>query len=72
MEVATYCPSCKQNTIHQVDSQAFLRWQEGELIQVCFPDMAPEVREQFITGTCPKCWEEMFGYVPWSLPAWMK
>ena len=31
-------------------------------IQEVFPDMSPEHREMFITGYCPKCWDEIFGY----------
>lgn len=30
-------------------------------IQEVFPDLSPEHREMFITGFCPKCWDEIFG-----------
>ena len=31
-------------------------------IQDCLPTMPKEFREQIITGTHPKCWEDMFNY----------
>ena len=32
----------------------------GEYAQDAFPFLSPEDREQIISGTHPKCWEEMF------------
>lgn len=29
-------------------------------IQVILPEMPPETRELFISGICPKCWDEIF------------
>ena len=36
-------------------------WQAGELIQNAMPNLDADSREQLISGTCPKCWDEMFG-----------
>ena len=33
----------------------------GQYAQDAFPFLSPEDREQIISGTHPKCWQEMFG-----------
>ena len=30
-------------------------------IQDIIPELAPEIRELFISGMCPKCWDKLFG-----------
>ena len=30
-------------------------------IQDIIPELAPEMRELFISGMCPKCWDKLFG-----------
>ena len=30
-------------------------------IQDILPNLAPEYREMFISGMCPKCWKDTFG-----------
>lgn len=39
----------------------FIAWQSGVLIQDAMPDLSADERELFISGTCGKCWDEMFG-----------
>lgn len=36
-------------------------WERGAHIQDAFPQLSPEDREILISGTCPKCWDEIFG-----------
>ena len=31
-------------------------------IQDIMPELAPEMRELFISGMCPKCWDKLFGF----------
>lgn len=31
------------------------------MVQRCFPTMSAENREMLVSGTCPKCWDSMFG-----------
>ena len=31
-------------------------------IQDVFTDLAPELREMFISQTCPKCWDKLFNF----------
>ena len=31
-------------------------------IQDIIPELAPEMRELFISGMCPMCWDKLFGF----------
>lgn len=31
-------------------------------IQDIIPELAPEIRELFISGMCPKCWDKLFSF----------
>lgn len=62
MLVKTTCPICHCDTYLMVDAEEYARWQAGELIQNAMPDMTSENREMLISGICPRCWEDMFGY----------
>lgn len=33
----------------------------GALIQRCLPMLSADDRERLISGTCPKCWDILFG-----------
>lgn len=37
-------------------------YNSGALAQVAFPDLDKAEREQIISGTHPKCWQEMFAF----------
>lgn len=43
-----------------VDSDQLFAYHQGEGVHKVLPNRSPEEREQFISGTCPACWEEMF------------
>lgn len=42
------------------------RWQAGEKIQDCMPDVPAPLREFLMTGTTPQEWTAMFGRPPCS------
>tara|TARA_Y100000361_G_C11024734_1_gene271530 strand:- start:344 stop:562 length:219 start_codon:yes stop_codon:yes gene_type:complete len=57
------CIMCKETGIVKgVKENDWRRWQRNPrpLIQDIFPYLDPDEREQIMTGTHPKCWEEMF------------
>ena len=56
VNIKTVCPLCEKETIITVDKEKFEKYQNGALIQNCFPELSPEVREQLISGICPDCW----------------
>lgn len=55
------CISCHKPQTFVVSSEGLFYYQCGEkMIQDCFPDIAPEIRELMISGMCNKCWKELF------------
>ena len=59
--VATCCPFCGKIDFIEVDTEGYLAWQEGELIQNALPTLSADKREMLKTGICPACWDNMFG-----------
>lgn len=60
MTVQKVCQWCGEPAIVRVLAADYFRWKNGELAQRAFPEMRPEDREMLISGTHPKCWDEMF------------
>lgn len=55
------CVMCKEKTTITLTLKEAERISEGkELIQNIVPNMAPELREMFISGVCGKCFDNMF------------
>lgn len=54
------CMVCGDYEVWSLDRAAVMSWQEGELIQNCFPDMSMADREILISGTHPACWNQLF------------
>ena len=54
------CSVCGEYEVWSLDRTAVMSWQEGELIQNCFPDMSEGDREILISGTHPDCWNQLF------------
>lgn len=54
------CVHCGRNGHLEVPAQGLFFYNQGELIQDCFPKMSIDLREQLITGIHPKCFEEMY------------
>lgn len=61
----TTCPFCGKESEHFITQEQanymLMSKRERPPVQEIFPSMRPEIREQFITGICPKCWEDTFG-----------
>lgn len=55
------CTVCKKASIVKVNPVALKRWQNGELVQRCFPSMSTDDRELLISGTHSHCWDKLFG-----------
>ena len=55
------CLKCGRWFKLPVTKEQFERWRSGELIQNAMPDLPKEDRELLVSGTCGKCWKEMFG-----------
>ena len=59
--------SGKVNTLDVACTEEQLaRWQAGEKIQDCMPDVPAPLREYLMTGTTPQEWTAMFGRPPRS------
>ena len=59
--VVVNCPFCQKLAEVEVPFEGFMAWQSGELIQNAMPELSADSREQLISGTCPRCWDETFG-----------
>jgi hypothetical protein len=61
MKVSTTCPVCKKEFVFDMTVEQMAALQIGEKhVQDILPDFTPEDREMFISGFCPKCWDETF------------
>ena len=53
--------SGKENTLDlDITNEQYVRWYEGESLNLIVPDMSPDHREFIISGTYPGEWELMF------------
>lgn len=55
-----HCMVCGEQSLLFVEEHQYNSWKSGTLIQNAFPNLTPDERELLMTGTHPKCWEEMF------------
>lgn len=55
------CPQCGEVIAVEVPQSGYASRESGASIQSAYPDMDNSVRERFVSGTCPSCWDEMFG-----------
>lgn len=53
------CIRCGNTGLIDVEAQGLFYYNQGRLIQDCFPTMSKKLREQLITGIHPQCFEEM-------------
>ena len=58
--VAVPCRLCNEVADLTVNIEGFVAWQGGKLIQDALPELSADQRELLISGTCDKCWNEMF------------
>ena len=61
MIVKTQCPMCKATKVFSLPADKVVQWRNGIHCQVAFPLLSADDRERLISGTCPKCWEMLFG-----------
>lgn len=55
------CIVCKKRAEIEVSDEGYHRWAVlGQLAQTAFPNMSDDERELLITGTHPKCWDQIF------------
>lgn len=54
------CRWCGEAAVVVVLRDHYSRWRAGELVQVAFPEMPADQRELLVSGTHPKCWDEMW------------
>jgi len=54
------CRWCPVQLDIPIEQRHFISWMNGEYIQDAMPELSADLREMFISGTCPRCWEEMF------------
>ena len=58
-----HCTWCKEPVGIVAFVQEWDMWfsPDRPMVQRCFPDMSAENREMLVSGTCPACWDSMFG-----------
>lgn len=55
------CTCCGNDYLIGTSMSGYTAWRNGSYIQDAMPDVSKEYREMFISGTCPKCFADMFG-----------
>lgn len=60
MTLNVKCFVCKRNFVIEVPKEGYVEWCNGTLIQDAMPTISPAERELLISGTCGKCFDEMF------------
>jgi hypothetical protein len=61
-QLVASCVHCESEYILWVNEQDFLDWTSGVgYIQDKLPYLSADERELLISGTCGKCWNDMFG-----------
>lgn len=58
--IHTACLICGDEKIFEVTDEQFARFEIREHVQRIFPELSDDDRERLISGTCPKCWDEIF------------
>lgn len=59
----TPCIACQKRSEMVVSEAGWAAFMKGALVQQAFPEMSADQRELLISGTHPKCWDEMFAGV---------
>lgn len=59
--IGIHCVDCGQVVEVPITEEELLKWDPRTThVQEQFPQVAPELREMFVSGICPKCWNELF------------
>lgn len=59
LEIA--CTCCGIEHLIGTSLTGYMSWRSGAFVQEAFREVPKEYREMFISGTCPECWDRMFG-----------
>jgi hypothetical protein len=54
------CPGCHTHGEFTVTKEGVRKFNSGDLIQNCFPELSSADRERFVTGYCGTCWDNLF------------
>ena len=61
MVVSLKCKNCGEVYKVELSAEQYQMLKSGDyLIQEILPDLDPGIRELFISGICPICWNAMF------------
>lgn len=55
------CMVCKQSSVVGLTVEEYDAWSAGAYAQDALPNRSADFREQLITGTHSKCWDDIFG-----------
>ena len=59
-EIRRHCPICGKLSTVKVEDEDYKKWQNGGLVQNCFPYLTSDEREVIVSGICSECWDIMF------------
>jgi len=54
------CPQCGQTATVTVNEEDWRKYLKGMLMQEALPYLTADIRERFVSGYCPNCWNEIF------------
>lgn len=55
------CRMCNSEHVITVSKEAYEKHKNGAHVQDAFPTLNANQRELLISGTCPTCWDKIFG-----------
>lgn len=64
MVTVVKCWNCEVSREITTTAAGWKAWRSGELIQDAMPEVSADDRELLISGTCGKCFDEMFPEIP--------
>lgn len=61
IEYINTCIHCSEQNKIKLDKEPFEKWKyQGQYVQHAFPHLSIDDRELLVSGTHPKCWNEIF------------
>jgi len=54
------CPACKDNTSIFITGANIFAYHNGMFVHEVLPRVPAEIRERFVSGYCPECWNKLF------------
>jgi hypothetical protein len=58
------CPECGREDQYEVTEDELTAYMNGAFVQVAFPHLTVDQREQLITGLDKECWDKVMGPEP--------